>query len=537
MFGMPMSQSRRSFLIRVAQVGGYTAAYAAMQALGFLPTAAASQLPDLPNDFGIGKKVVVLGAGIAGLVAAYELKKAGFDCTVLEARDRPGGRAWSVRNGTKVEFTDGTVQNCTWEPGHYLNAGPARIPSIHTNYLGYAATLGVPMEVLVNDSRSALMQADSLNKGRAVEQRRVIYDTRGHIAELLAKAINKRALDDSLSKQDEQRMLDFLRGFGDLSDGYRYTGSEHAGYASSPGAGDVDAKLRAPLPLHELLAANFSTGEFYEDHLRWQATMFQPVGGMDHLPEAFARALGSTVQYQVPVHEIRKTANGVHIVYDKDGKTVTLEADYCICTLPISILRKLKTDLSLAHQQAVSSMTMSMYYKIAWESPRFWEKYSNIYGGLSFLKRDDVNLVWYPSAGFFTPKGILVSGFDKERLNDGSGQSTVFGKLPSIQAKLDASRAAVEALHPGRSRELAKPIYVSWEKIPYSLGCYVNNELPNSAAPYEQLNKPDDHIVLAGDYLSHLSGWQEGAILSAHRAIGIISDTIRGGMTGRKVAA
>jgi monoamine oxidase len=126
-----MTQSRRAFLMRVAQAGGYGAAYTAMQALGLLPRAAvASTLPDLPSDFGAGKKVVILGAGITGLAAAYELRKAGFSCAVLEANGRPGGRAWSVRNGTKVEFTDGTVQRCTWEPGHYLNAGPARITPI-----------------------------------------------------------------------------------------------------------------------------------------------------------------------------------------------------------------------------------------------------------------------------------------------------------------------------------------------------------------------------------------------------------------------
>jgi NADPH-dependent 2,4-dienoyl-CoA reductase/sulfur reductase-like enzyme len=63
-------------------------------------------------DFGKGKKVVILGGGIAGLVSAYELRKAGFECTILEAHNRPGGRNWTIREGTKVEFIDGTVQNC-----------------------------------------------------------------------------------------------------------------------------------------------------------------------------------------------------------------------------------------------------------------------------------------------------------------------------------------------------------------------------------------------------------------------------------------
>jgi monoamine oxidase len=91
--------------------------------------------------------------------------------------------------------------------------------------------------------------------------------------------------------------------------------------------------------------------------------------------------------------------------------------------------------------------------------------------------------------------------------------------LPSIDAKLDASRVAVETLHPGRSHLLEKPIYISWAKIPYSLGCFANNRVPSSAGPYLQLEKPQGRTYFAGDYLSHLVGWQEGAILSAHHAI------------------
>jgi hypothetical protein len=70
--------------------------------------AVASNLPQLDADFGRGKSIVVLGAGTAGLGSPYELCKAGFSRTILEARSRPGGRNWTVLDGVKVEFTDGT---------------------------------------------------------------------------------------------------------------------------------------------------------------------------------------------------------------------------------------------------------------------------------------------------------------------------------------------------------------------------------------------------------------------------------------------
>jgi monoamine oxidase len=107
-----MAGTRRDFLRQVAGVGGYRATYLTMQALGLLDTAAAAQPLKLPRGEAHGTKVAILGAGVAGLSAAYELGKAGYQCTVLEARNRVGGRNWSIRRGTRIDMTDGTSQVC-----------------------------------------------------------------------------------------------------------------------------------------------------------------------------------------------------------------------------------------------------------------------------------------------------------------------------------------------------------------------------------------------------------------------------------------
>jgi monoamine oxidase len=189
--------------------------------------------------------------------------------------------------------------------------------------------------------------------------------------------------------------------------------------------------------------------------------------------------------------------------------------------MPISILATTKNNFSPETKQAFTAMPMLALYKVGWQSPRFWEKENNIYGGISFL-HDTVDLVWYPTDKLFSPTGVLVAGFGSERQDigmGGNGQPSPFGALPTIEAKLDASRKAVELLHPGRSHLLAKPIYVNWARIPYSLGCFANNFLPSSQPAYAQLEKPQGQTYFAGDYLSHLVGWQEGAVLSAHHAI------------------
>src|SRR5271168_2080611 len=138
--------SRRDFLLRVGQVGGYSAAFATMQSLGLMPMkGAVAEAIAAPAGVGAGVKVVVLGGGIGGLVSAYELRKLGYEVTLLEARERPGGRNWSGRKGTKIEFVDGTTQAIDWEEGNYQNLGPARLPSTHTTMLNYCRELGVAL--------------------------------------------------------------------------------------------------------------------------------------------------------------------------------------------------------------------------------------------------------------------------------------------------------------------------------------------------------------------------------------------------------
>src|ERR1700722_13963027 len=158
-----MTISRREFISRMGRAGGYSAAFMTMHSLGLLGLAESEQQPGfpLPSSTGRGTKVLILGAGIAGLVAAYEMRRAGFDCTVLEARERPGGRNWTLRRGSKLVFNDGTSQDCTFDEGNYFNCGPARLPSVHKTMLGYCNELGVPLEVEGNTSRNTLLQNDT----------------------------------------------------------------------------------------------------------------------------------------------------------------------------------------------------------------------------------------------------------------------------------------------------------------------------------------------------------------------------------------
>jgi monoamine oxidase len=515
-----MGFTRRDFLMRVGQAGGYSAAFATMQSLGLMPMKAQEAKP-IEAIAGVGKgvKIVIAGGGVAGLVTAYEARKLGYEVTVLEPRNRPGGRAWSARGGDVVEFVDGTKQPITWSEGLYQNMGPARLPSVHGTILGYCRELKVPLEVEINTSRSTLLQNDKVNGGKPYRQAKVINDTRGQVSELLSKAIGNGALDQDLSKEDKQRMVEVLKLWGPLDAAGKYAGSDRADIKQYPGAGPQDMIVATdPISLATLLDANFWSSELYEEAWDWQATMMQPVNGMQQISNALAKSLGPMiVKYNSPVTEIVKTDKGVKVGYDSGGTTKYLSADYCVCAMPLTILNKIKADLDAEHKGAVerSAKAYRGSFKVPWESRRFWEQDYHVYGGLSFLASGP-SPVWYPSANLMADNGIIVSGYMDETVGG-------FDKL-SLEDKFAASRESVEKLHPGHGKELTKPVFCGWKHIKWNEGSWIGG-IP--AADYDTITQPDGRIFFAGDHTSHVVGWQEGAASSGRRAVQMISDTVK----------
>ena len=177
--GAPMTISRREVLLRVGQVGGAGAALAAMQLLGLsMPTAASAADFALPVSSG-GRPVRRRSGGRdRRVVAAYELQQAGYKVTVLEARDRVGGRAWTIRGNDRIVQNAGRCNRPHFSDGMYFNAGPARIPSWHHAILGYARRFNVPLETFINSHHSGGWEFG----GKVHRGRQMVNDLHGRSA-------------------------------------------------------------------------------------------------------------------------------------------------------------------------------------------------------------------------------------------------------------------------------------------------------------------------------------------------------------------
>ena len=474
------------------------------------PAAIPSPRPgDWPANAGVGKSIVILGGGIAGMTTALEMTRLGYNCTILEATAVAGGRNKTIRAGDVVTETDSS-QTCLFDfdDNLYFNIGPARIANHHEFLLGYCREFNVPLETFINNNSAALMHSTTSFNGQPQIARQVTADTRGNIARLLALAVNQNSLDQELSETDKVNILEMLRSFGDLSGNFDYLGSDRAGFPGQQNTGSRQrGELLNPLQLQDLLSETFwQQRQDFPHSLNQQSTMLQPVGGMDRIARAFENRVAADIVFEAVVTEIRKIANGARVIYqDRSGTSMTLDVDYCVCTIPASVLGNIPNDFSSEHQSAINNFGYAAAGKVAFQSRRFWEQDHNIYGGISWTTQD-ITQMWYPNAGLGTANGIIVGAY----IFGGTAGNNFANQTP--QQRINAAIAQGNNLHPEYGNEVARGISVSWPKVPFQLGAWGTSD-PGI------LLTADENIFFAGEHLSILQGWQEGAILSAYHAI------------------
>ncbi|MFD5058591.1 flavin monoamine oxidase family protein [Streptomyces sp. NPDC058394] len=497
--------------------------FATMGALGLAPTAQAAQREPAfhapsKGDFTLkGKgaaKVVVVGGGIAGLAAAYELGKAGYDCTVLEARSRTGGRNFTVRGGDSTTDIYGNRQTARFSDGQYMNAGPARIPQWMVT-LDYCRELGVPIEVFTNVNANAYIFNEKAGMKAPVRYRTAKADVYGYVAELLAKATDKGALDRQITVDDQERLLEFLKDFGDIGDTLDYTGSARRGYRVDPAAAGTPGEELGSVPsASEVFASGVGRYFSFEFEYDQAMLMFQPVGGMDRIPAALTRAIGERrIRTGAAVSKITDTAHGVTVTYSQGGHTRTIDADYCIAALPPNILAKTAHNLGPAVQTALEACKPSSAGKIGLEyRSRWWETDHRIYGGITETDMD-LSHIWYPSYGHNGARGTLIGYYNY------GAQADAYAALTPSGREARAVAQGVK-IHGEKYRtELASSFSHHWRQTPYLEAAWHSLAGGPDAPVFAPLNQAAGRVYFAGDYLSYADAWQHGAFSSARKAV------------------
>jgi len=513
--------SRRRLLATIGTAAGSSAMYQAMTTLG-LAAESTYKVPIRLEGDPKGASVLVLGAGVAGLVAALELHQVGYKVQVLEYNDRAGGRCWSLRGGDRFTELGGFEQTCGFDKDLYFNPGPWRIPYHHGGILNYCKRLGVSLEPFIQVNYNANLHARNAFGGKPQRLRHVPSDFHGNVAELLAKAVSQDKLDQPVTAEDKELLLEALRQWGALDDNYAYKAgvlsSDRRGYQRDPGGGLMDEAVPSePLPFAEILRSRvwfrLALGQIYE----FQSTIFQPVGGMDMIARAFVREIGSLIRYNAKVTAIKQDDKHVTVTYvdaRTGGTPMTATADWCLCTIPLSVLDQIDLDVGAPMMDAINAVPYGAAAKIGLQfKRRFWEEDEEIYGGITYTDLP-IWQIGYSNTSYGSPgKGVLLGAYVFD-----SPYAYEFTALPPE----DRLKKAVEygaQIHPQYETEYENGIADGWHRVPWVLGCFGRWTEEARKQHYKDLCDIDGRIALAGEHASNIPAWQEGAVLSSLDAI------------------
>ncbi len=512
--------TRRELLALIGTASGSAVMYQAMTSLGHAEGSPYRGPPALDGDVK-GASVAIVGAGLAGMVAALELSKAGYKVQILEYSARAGGRCWSIRGGDRYVELGGFAQHCTFAKGLYFNPGPWRIPYHHYALMDYCNRLNVALEPFVQVNYNAYIHAKDAFGGKPQRYRAIDADFRGGVAELLAKAADQGRLDGEVGSDEKAMLRDALKSWGALDKDYAYTrglaSSERRGYDKEPGGGlSAEPEFSEPMKLDDILNAKAWQALVAGSQYEFQTTMFQPVGGMDMIANAFAREVGHLIRYDARVTAIRQSERGVTVAYEdtRSGKMTRLDADWCIAAIPLSILGQIELEVSAPMAAAIAAVPYVPAVKIGLEMKRrFWEEDEAIYGGITTTDLPIRN-IGYPCAGY-GGKGPAVLLGTYAIFNAFAFE---FGSLPPEERIAKALEWGAQ-IHPQYKQEFASGVAVAWQRNPATLGCFANWSEAARKAHYRDLCALDGRIVLAGEHASNLPAWQEGAVLSALDAV------------------
>ena len=434
---------------------------------------------------GAKKKVIVIGAGIAGLSCAYELMKRGHDVTVLEASGRPGGHVRTFHD----PFADGLYADIGAE--HFYYPG-------YTEYWRYLKEFSLtPIPYPRRDNMVRFL------KGQRFTEEDL------HSRKVLGKlGFNQREMDflegrpwPELTLLYSQRYVDSLRDEADpfanglrpldqlsMADLLKREGASGAAQEFFGGSGNALQAVWGAA-IKKLRGTDLESKK-----------LFRLRGGNQLMTDAFAARLGDRVRLGCPVVRIEHSASGGTVTFRERGEERRLETEYLVCCISLVMLRQIP--VSPAWPEAKGFVIREMPYytrtRVVFQSrTRFW-KTDRI--SPNWAPPDPrLNELWSMADEVNTPRGILLGGAQ-----------------PGVAAA--ASLTAFQKLYPGKSADIEQVIVHDWSKDPWAGMCERVSYRPGDLARFwPEVTRPCGRIHFAGAYAAQMSWGQEAALESSNR--------------------
>jgi monoamine oxidase len=449
------------------------------------------------------KKVIIIGAGLAGLSAAYELTQAGHDVTVLEARTRPGGRVHTLRD----PFADGL----------YAEAGATRIPSHHHFTLKYVKLFGLTLDPFEPPDLPSIYHVRGkriqVTRGQKVEWP---YDLTAEERALGINGIRQRYMWSMLGELGDVTdpnwpPPDVLRKYDQLnrSDFWRSRGASAEAVALlSLGGVDDRAETRSTLLMLRNQALNRKLNQYYKIR-----------GGNDLLPKAFAVRLSEKTHYAVPVVRVEQSAQVVKAVFLRAGAYHTLTGDHLICTIPFSVQKNIEVApaFSVEKQRAIEQLPYLSASKICLQSKkRFWVNEGQSGFATTDLPVRELYDMTYKQPGM---RGILQAfpiSLHSRRI---TGMEE--------QERINFALEQVEMIYPGMREHFEGGVTKCWDEDEWARGASAYYKPGQFSSLLPHVARPEGRIHFAGEHTSvWIDGWMQGALESGNRVAREVNSTL-----------
>lgn len=459
------------------------------------PRVEALELPARIRRKGSARRVVIVGAGLSGLVAGYELTRAGHDVVILEAQRRPGGRVYTLR----APFSDGL----------YAEAGAGRIPPWHSVTLQYVREFQLPLTKFFPATRNYVWYLGGKRTVLPPGKSPAAADLPFHLTDE-----EKRLGLDGMSEKYFHRPVQALKHFDVTQplppDLWSLDDESYAEFLHGLGASD-DATHYFAGGFEEDSAIDFlRDGKGHDVPYLWKI-----IGGNDRLPHAFAARLKNNIQYGSPVVRIAQDASGVTATVEQSGVRHEVRGDSLICTLPFTVLRHVEISPAFSGPKtdAVRTMEYGAVTRVYLQSrQRFWRAQGNN----GFANTDLAMEIWDPTHDLETRRGIIMAYMYEGRARavqamDGEARVRYFLEL-------------TEKVHPGMREDFEGGTSWAWHEDPWQRGAYPVLRKGDMKRFLPHITMPEGRIHMAGDVASDYPGWMQGALTAGLRAAQAISE-------------
>lgn len=436
------------------------------------------------------RTVTVIGAGLAGLSAAYDLHRAGWKVTVLEARDRVGGRVYSIRT-----FSNGLVAE---GGGEFIEESHSRMIALANQFglkLARAASWrGADEDWASFDGRSGRLSDASVWGINLLEEVDREWEFLAELSQHISDPNQPQAAREA-ERLDSQSSRDWIESL----DVHPFAKKYFIQYIRSEYTCE-------PERLSLLDLARNAKMYYTEDE---RTPSMRVLGGNDQIPSALADALPD-VRMNAEVKSIRLSPDGVAVTYQQADSHLTLDSDFAVLAIPLTTARLIDFNSSLpkAHQTMVNEIKYGAVTKVLIEyRKRFWKEK----GWNGRLTTDSpIVMTWHATSHFEHERGIITAYTGGE---PGAKLSAV-----SDEERIDVAVSEIEKLFPGSSRLIENVSTVAWINEPYTRASYMALAPGDVLKHWKTLFEPAGRLFFAGEHATAIQGFTEGAVESGQRA-------------------